>query len=177
LLDKLADSLQREVLVTKIGFKYVAEEILKGNVLIGGEESGGYSASGNIPDRDGILNSLCLCEVMAQENKTLDQIYANLEKRFGVHCYDRLDLHLDNKVKDAVIKNLLQNCPAELAGKKISRTEVLDGIKLHFADDSWFLFRASGTEPLLRIYCEAGSDQEVARMLAAARVFAENSGS
>ena len=173
LLDKLAADLQRETVITKIGFKYIAEEILKGDVLIGGEESGGYSASGNIPDRDGILNSLYLCEVMSAENKTLEQIYADLEKRFGTHCYDRLDLHLDNAVKEKTIQKLEQDLLPQFLGKAVKNKEKLDGIKIHFADDSWILFRASGTEPLLRIYCEAASDTEVARLLQSARQFTE----
>lgn len=172
LLDKLAAELQREIVVTKIGFKYIAEEILKGGVLIGGEESGGYSASGNIPDRDGILNSLYLCEVMAAENKTLEQIYADLEKRFGVHCYDRLDLHLADAQKEKCMQTLEKDLPPEFLGKTVLAREILDGIKIHFADDSWILFRASGTEPLLRIYCEASGDAEVARLLQTAEQFA-----
>ncbi|GBR77539.1 phosphomannomutase [Candidatus Termititenax dinenymphae] len=172
LLDKLAAELQREVLVTKIGFKYIAEEILRGGVLIGGEESGGYSASGNIPDRDGILNSLYLCEVVAAEQKTLEQIYAGLESRFGVHSYDRLDMHLANEQKDKVIQTLEQELPKEFLDKPTKAKEKFDGIKVHFADDSWLLFRASGTEPLLRIYCEAASDAEVARLLKSAEQFA-----
>jgi phosphomannomutase len=176
LLDALAAAIKREVVVTKIGFKYIAEEILRGNVLIGGEESGGYAASGNIPDRDGILNSLYLCEVMAYENKTLESIYTDLEKRFGTYCYDRLDLHIENKIKNKVISTLETRCPAALLGKKIVNKEQLDGIKLHFQDNSWILFRASGTEPLLRIYCEASSDGEVATMLDQAKAFTESLG-
>ncbi len=175
LLDKLANELKRDVLVTKIGFKFIAEEILRGGVLIGGEESGGYAASGNIPDRDGILNSLYLLELMAEENKTLEQIYAGLEKRFGPHCYNRLDLHLENKQKDKVIDIFTNKCPQELTGKKIVNKEALDGIKVNFEDHSWLLFRASGTEPLLRIYCEANSDKEVERMLSASKDFAQKS--
>ncbi len=173
LLDKLAQQLNREVTVTKIGFKYIAEEILKGNVLIGGEESGGYSASGNIPDRDGILNSLYLLEVMAAEKKTLGEIYRSLEERFGPHRYDRLDLHLENSKKEATIKQLHEAHPEQMAGKTVVNKEIFDGIKLHFNDGSWLLFRASGTEPLLRIYCEAASEEDVAKMLVAAKDFAE----
>ncbi|GBR73561.1 phosphomannomutase [Candidatus Termititenax aidoneus] len=171
LLDKLAAELRREIVVTKIGFKYIAEEILKGGVLLGGEESGGYSASGNIPDRDGILNSLYLCELAAQEQKPLEQIYADLEKRFGAHCYDRLDLHLDNAVKEKTMQALEKDLPQIFLGKAAKDKEKFDGIKVHFADESWILFRASGTEPLLRVYCEAASDAEVARLLKAAEQF------
>lgn len=174
LLDKLAENLGREVTVTKIGFKYIAEEILKGNVLIGGEESGGYSASGNIPDRDGILNSLYLLEVMAHEQKTLDQIYADLEKRFGSYCYDRLDMHIENKLKEAAIAQLKAQKLQMLATKKVLRYEELDGIKVHFADESWVLFRASGTEPLLRVYCEASTEQMVKDMLNSAAEFVKS---
>ncbi|MDR2430659.1 MAG: phosphoglucomutase/phosphomannomutase family protein [Candidatus Margulisbacteria bacterium] len=172
LLDKMAAALKREVTVTKIGFKYIAAEILRGGVLLGGEESGGYSASGNIPDRDGVLNSLYLCELLAAENQTLERIYADLEKRFGAHCYDRLDLRLENSQKEKIRRTLEQNSQAEFLGKAVSSKEIFDGIKVHFADDSWILFRASGTEPLLRVYCEAQSDAEVARLLKAAGEFA-----
>ncbi|MDR2428575.1 MAG: phosphoglucomutase/phosphomannomutase family protein [Candidatus Margulisbacteria bacterium] len=171
LLDKLAVELRREVVVTKIGFKYIAEEILKGGVLLGGEESGGYSASGNIPDRDGILNSLYLCELAAQEQKPLEQIYADLEKRFGAHCYDRLDLHLTNAVKEKAMQTLDKDLPPDFLAKTVKNKEKFDGIKIHFADESWILFRASGTEPLLRVYCEAAGDAEVARLLQAAEQF------
>jgi phosphomannomutase len=171
LLDKLAAELRREVVITKIGFKYIAEEILKGGVLLGGEESGGYSASGNIPDRDGILNSLYLCELAAQEHKPLEQIYAALEKRFGAHCYDRLDLHLDNAVKEKAMQALEKDLPQTFLDKATQDKEKFDGVKIHFADESWILFRASGTEPLLRVYCEAASDAEVARLLKAAEQF------
>lgn len=174
LLDKLAKALGREVTTTKIGFKYIAEEILKGDVLIGGEESGGYSASGNIPDRDGILNSLYLLEVMAHEHKTLDQIYAELETRFGKHCYDRLDMHIDNQIKAKAIAELKAQKLVSLNNKKILRYEELDGIKVHFTDESWILFRASGTEPLLRIYCEAATEQIVKEMLNSAEAFVKN---
>lgn len=173
LLDKLAEHLGREAIVTKIGFKYIAEEILQGNVLIGGEESGGYAASGNIPDRDGILNSLYLLEVMACEKKTLGEIYQNLEQRFGTHCYNRLDLQLKNSKKEAAIKQLQKENPITLAHKTVVNKEVFDGIKLHFEDHSWLLFRASGTEPLLRIYCEAATKEEVDKMLFAAKEFVE----
>lgn len=172
LLDKLAADIEREVIVTKIGFKYIAEEILKGGVLIGGEESGGYSASGNIPDRDGILNSLYLLEVMATENKNLEQIYAALEKRFGQHCYDRIDLHLEDRKKNKTIEQV--KTIKDFVGKKIVKTEVLDGIKIHFENQAWILFRASGTEPLLRIYCEGPGDAEVKKLLAEAKQFAES---
>ncbi|MDR1453090.1 MAG: phosphoglucomutase/phosphomannomutase family protein [Candidatus Margulisbacteria bacterium] len=171
LLDKLAAELRREVVVTKIGFKYIAEEILKGGVLLGGEESGGYSASGNIPDRDGILNSLYLCELAAQEQKPLEQIYADLEKRFGAHCYDRLDLQLDNALKEKARQTLEKDLPPDFLAKAVKNKEKFDGIKVHFTDESWILFRASGTEPLLRIYCEAASGAEVARLLQAAGQF------
>jgi len=174
LLDKLAMKISREVVTTKIGFKYIAEEIIKGGVLIGGEESGGYSASGNIPDRDGILNSLYLLELMAAENKNLEDIYAELEIRFGKHCYDRLDLHLADDKKQKTVAALKQKALSDLAGKKVVRYEELDGVKVHFADDGWVLFRASGTEPLLRIYCEASSEELVAALLAAGKAFAEN---
>jgi len=174
MLDKIAADMGKEVIVSKIGFKYIADEILKGGVLLGGEESGGYAASGNLPERDGILNSLSLLELIAQEGKPLDDIYTDLEKKYGKHAYDRLDLHIDNHIKERTIE-LLSSEETKMFDKSIIvKKELLDGIKLHFSDESWLLFRASGTEPLLRIYCEAETPELVAEKLQKANNFVKS---
>jgi len=171
LLDRMAADMNKEVITTRIGFKYIADEILKGDVMIGGEESGGYAASGNLPERDGVLNSLYLLDLMAHENKTLDDIYSNLEEKYGKYAYDRLDLKIDNHIKEKVITTLADDKFKMYNERIIVKKEDLDGIKINFSDNSWLLFRASGTEPLLRIYCEADSVEKVAQMLTNAEKF------
>ncbi|MBU0580899.1 MAG: phosphoglucomutase/phosphomannomutase family protein [Candidatus Margulisbacteria bacterium] len=173
MIAKIAKGYGLETVETKIGFKYIAEQILKGGALVGGEESGGYAIQGNIPDRDGITNSLILLEAMAYEKKSLDQIYADLENKFGKRDYGRIDLHLENEKKEALLDLLKNNTPKEFYGRKIVRKETLDGIKLNFEDSSWILFRASGTEPIIRIYVDALTKQDVEKMLAQGQELAE----
>jgi len=165
LIGKLAKSYGHEVVETKIGFKYIADYILKEPVLLGGEESGGYANSTHLPDRDGIYNNLLLLELMATEKKSLDEIYAGLEQKFGKHEYLRRDLHLTDAQKVKFLETLKNNPPKEFAGKKVLKIETLDGFKLTFEDESWILLRASGTEPLVRTYAEAKNVTEITKML------------
>lgn len=163
LIEKQAKAYGLEVIEKPIGFKYIAEEFLKGGVLIGGEESGGIGIYGNIPERDGSLNALLLLELVAKTRKTLSQNLKIIMDNFGYYYYDRLDLHMDRetfmpKLED--IKNL-----KTFAGLEIIKIEALDGIKLNFSDESWILFRPSGTEPLLRIYAEGRSANQVKTLL------------
>lgn len=173
MISRIAEGYGLKTVETKIGFKYIAAEILKGGALVGGEESGGYAVQGNIPDRDGVTNSLLLLEAMAYEKKTLDQIYADLEEKFGKRDYGRIDLHLENEKKVKLLDMLKNNTPAEFYGRKVVKKETLDGVKLNFEDTSWILFRASGTEPIIRIYVDALNKKEVEKMLAQGKEFAE----
>jgi phosphomannomutase len=173
MISKIARGYGLETVETKVGFKYVAEQILRGNVIIGGEESGGYAIQGNIPDRDGVTNSLLLLEAMAYENKTLDGIYADLEAKFGKRAYGRVDLHLENTKKEKLMRTLLETGVKELLGRKVITKETLDGVKLNFEDTAWILFRASGTEPILRIYVDALTDGQVKEMLEQGKKLAE----
>ena len=165
-----------------IGFKYVCDLMLEQEILIGGEESGGVGISRHLPERDGLLNCLLLANMMADEKKTLGQLVAALQKEFGEHQYGRVDMHIDEAVKQAAIARAgAVKDGADFAGMKVLRVETLDGIKFFLdnpdcvgkksAAETWLLLRASGTEPLLRVYCESCSAESVAKVLAAAQAF------
>lgn len=172
LIERLAHSRGLEVTETPVGFKHIVSRMLNGNVLIGGEESGGIGIGRHVPERDGIANTLLLLEAVARSGQTLDQLFAALEKETEWrHAYDRLDLELgDRSVVDAVT-GALREPPATFAGKSVTSVERLDGVKLNLDDDSWLLFRASGTEPLLRVYAEAPNRDSVDSLLTQAQSF------
>jgi len=151
--------------VTPIGFKHVAKLMMEKDILIGGEESGGMGIKGYIPERDGVLMGLLLFELMAYENKTLGQILDEIMQKLGYFYYDRTDLHTE-KAQD-IVKKLKTAPPKEFAGKKVAQVEDLDGLKFYFENESWILFRASGTELLLRIYVEGRTPNEVKQILGA----------
>lgn len=173
-VERLAAARGLEVVETPVGFKYIVDAMLEGDVLVGGEESGGIGVAGHIPERDGVANSLLLLEAVARSGKPLATLFADLETEAGWrHAYDRLDLHLSgNSLKDAVMSRL-EHPPATLAGREVLSTEDRDGVKLNLSGDAWLLFRPSGTEPVLRIYCEAPSAEEVDVILADANAFVQ----
>jgi phosphomannomutase len=151
---------------TPIGFKYIADLMLKEDVLIGGEESGGIGIKGHIPERDGVLNTLLLLECMAFNKKDLRQTLNSVMDEFGYFHYDRIDVHLTPDEQARIKAKLGTFKPSSLTNENIIDVQTLDGIKMYLPDKSWILFRLSGTEPLLRIYCEATSVEKVKRMLA-----------
>ncbi len=168
-IDLLAEKLGLPVLTTPIGFKYITDEFLKGDVLIGGEESGGIGVAGHLPERDGILNAWLLLESVAVTGKSLAEQFAEIEREVGFkHAFDRLDLRLaDLAAKERAMAELTE--PRPLAGRKVTAVENLDGYKWHLGENAWVLFRPSGTEPVLRIYAEAEDPETVARILSEAR--------
>ncbi|MDD4178712.1 MAG: phosphoglucomutase/phosphomannomutase family protein [Candidatus Margulisbacteria bacterium] len=171
LIDKLCAQYGLALTVTPIGFKYIAKQIMEKDVLMGGEESGGMAVKGFIPERDGTLAGLMLLELMALEKKTLAQIMDEIMAEHGYFYYDRIDLHTDKGPE--TVKKLGENKPKEFANMKVKNIETLDGLKLSFEDESWILFRASGTEPLLRIYVEGRTPEEVKLILGAGENFAK----
>jgi phosphomannomutase len=182
MVDRIAAKYGRKLNEHGIGFKYVVDLMLEKEILIGGEESGGIGISRHLPERDGLLNSLLLANVMADEKKTLGQLVAALQGEFGEHQYGRVDMHLDEAIKQSAIERAGATKPgADFAGMKVLRVETLDGIKFFLdnpsclgkknAAETWLLLRASGTEPLLRVYCESCSVESVAKVLAAAQAF------
>ncbi len=169
LIDMMAEKYALKLHETPIGFKYICDLMIKEDILIGGEESGGMGIKGHLPERDGLLAGLLLIELMAFEGKSIETILDDISKQFARFYYDRVDIHIDNKQKEAVNKALSEHPPKELAGHKIKESKTLDGYKFFLENGDWILFRPSGTEPLLRIYCEADSQEKVAKLLAEGR--------
>lgn len=143
---------------TPVGFNHIADLMLQHDVLIGGEESGGISIRGHIPEGDGILMGLLLLEVMAELKAPLHEIVAGLQAEYGPAYYDRIDAHLTHQLpKKDMVQRLANAAPNQVGGETIVRVDTLDGVKFYLADGSWLLIRPSGTEPVLRIYAEARS--------------------
>lgn len=172
MLDRIARKYDRELIEHGIGFKYVADVVLSGReVLIGGEESGGIGIPRHLPERDGILNSLLIANVMAEEGKSLGELVEGLQQEFGRHYYGRRDLHLNDEVKQSALRRSAAK-PSAIGRFTVQKMEDLDGYKF-FLDaptngngaEAWVLVRGSGTEPLLRVYCEAASQELVDEIL------------
>ena len=172
LVERLAAKRDVPVSETPIGFKYIVAAMLEGDVLIGGEESGGIGVTGYLPERDGVANSLLMLEAVLESGKSVAELFADLEREAEwQHAYDRLDVHLSGgDLKDAVMQSL-ENPPGTFAEREVESVETLDGVKLNLSGNAWILFRPSGTEPVLRVYCEAPNDDEVAHALQAARAW------
>jgi alpha-D-glucose phosphate-specific phosphoglucomutase len=156
MINRLCRSYGLEVIETPVGFNYIADWMLKDDVLIGGEESGGISFRGHIPEGDGILMGLLLIEIVAASGAALDELVDGLLADVGPAEYARVDLRLSRPIaKDRMVKRLSENAPASIGGSRIADVSTLDGAKYILEDDSWLLIRPSGTEPVLRVYAEA----------------------
>jgi alpha-D-glucose phosphate-specific phosphoglucomutase len=181
MLDRIAARHGRKLNECAIGFKHIADLMVDREILIGGEESGGIGYSRYLPERDGILNSLLLANVLAEEQKPLGELVKRLQHEYGAHYYGRLDLRINDEQKRDTIERARSRDTTSLAKRTIVRKEHLDGTKF-FLDaqtngngaEPWVLFRASGTEPLLRIYAEAASPELVQEILSAANAFAHS---
>ena len=173
LVDRLAAVLGVETVTTPVGFKWIYEEMVKGGVLIGGEESGGIGIPSHVRERDGLLMSLMLAEMMAQRHAGLGELVDDLIALTGPMEYGRIDLKLDPRVLDAFVASWPTLAPTSVAGLDVRDIARADGIKFLLPDDAWLLMRASGTEPLVRIYAEASSAGVVDDLLAAGRSMAE----
>jgi len=181
MIDRIAAKHGRKLHETSIGFKYVADLMMEREILMGGEESGGIGYSRFLPERDGVLNCLLLANVMAEEGKPLGQLVADLQREFGPHYYGRRDLHIPEDVKQSAIQRARAEGTRNLGNYSVLKKEHLDGVKF-FLDaptngngaEAWVLFRASGTEPLLRLYTEASSPELVREFLQTGEAFVRN---
>jgi phosphomannomutase len=181
MLDRIAAKYGRTLHETPIGFKYIADLMMEKEILIGGEESGGIGYSRFLPERDGVLNCLLLANVMAEEGKPLGQLVADLQREFGPHYYGRRDLHIPDDMKESAIQRARAEGTQTLGRYHVLKKEYLDGVKF-FLDaptngngaEAWVLFRASGTERLLRLYTEASSPELVSELLATGEGFVRN---
>jgi phosphomannomutase len=153
----------------KIGFKYIAEIMIKEDVLLGGEESGGIAIKGHIPERDGIWMGLTIWEFMAKSGKTLNDLINEVYEIVGPFSFERNDLHLKEELKQSILKNCLASNYTAFGEYKIVRTDDLDGFKYFFENGDWLMIRASGTEPVLRTYAESSSREAAFDILNAAK--------
>lgn len=156
-----------KVYETPIGYKYIAERMLAHRVLLGGEESGGIGYGHHIPERDALLSALYVLEAIVKSQMDLSQRYQELQHRVGyVSTYDRIDLPLENmEVRSRLLQELESNPPSAIAGCEVVNCQSIDGYKFRLSDRSWLLIRFSGTEPVLRLYCEAATKNRVLDIL------------
>jgi phosphomannomutase len=166
MVDKMCAAEGLELVETAVGFKYIAAEMLKGDYLLGFEESGGIGFPGHIPERDGILAGLMLLELLASERVLVRTLVGRLSKQFGPHAYARLDTHFPVENRAALMEFCKTNPPAKLLRSPVATVKSFDGVKFIAADGSWLMLRGSGTEPILRIYAEARSDADARKLLA-----------
>ncbi len=165
MVDKICAVHGLELVETGVGFKYIAAEMLKGNVLLGFEESGGIGFPGHIPERDGILAGLMLLELLGTERQSVNKLLAALEKEYGPHRYGRIDTHFPLEKRDALMAFCKTHPPARLQGSPLIDVKTYDGVKFIASNGSWLMLRGSGTEPILRIYAEAQSESKVQQLL------------
>jgi phosphomannomutase len=183
MVDRIAAKHGRKLYECPIGFKHIADLMMEHEIVIGGEESGGIGYSRYLPERDGLLNSLLLANVMAEERKPLGALVADLQREFGPHYYGRRDLHIPDSVKQSAIQRARADDTKKLGAFSVVKKETKDGVKIFLDAPNekngavpWILFRASGTEPLLRLYSEAANPRLVAEILQLAETFVTASG-
>ncbi len=168
-ISKLAQFYGLPIQITKIGFKYICEIMQQEVVMVGGEESGGISVMGHIPERDGIWMGLLIYEFMAITGKTITQLLQEIYQIVGPFAVDRYDLHLPEEQKNQIIQQCKDNSYKQFGGYTVQEIETIDGYKFHLGNDRWVMIRPSGTEPLLRVYAEAETLDEVYRILDATK--------
>lgn len=177
MVNRLAQKFGLEVIETPVGFNHIADWMLRDNVLIGGEESGGISFKGHIPEGDGTLMGLLLVEMVASTRATLDELVAGLLAEVGPSHYARLDLRLLAPVsKERMVARLTDNAPSSIGGSGVVSVNAMDGVKYLLEDDSWLLIRPSGTEPVLRVYAEARDRAMVDALLDHGKAVAQGKG-
>ncbi|MFT5169875.1 MAG: phosphomannomutase, partial [Candidatus Omnitrophota bacterium] len=166
MIDKICEKLNLKLHETPVGFKYISDLMVSERVIAGGEEAGGMGVQDYIPERDGNLAGLLLLEMMVKQNKNIKQILDDMEREFGRYYYLRADIDLKpgQKVSIAQFKKI-----KTVAGKKVVKVNDLDGVKLILEDETWLMFRPSGTEPLVRVYSEAKSLKRSKELIAFGR--------
>jgi phosphomannomutase len=165
MIDKIAGKFGRKVWETPIGFKYICDRMLESDIVLGGEESGGIATKLHLPERDATVSALLLAEVMAWHGKRLGELVAMLHREFGEHHYGRVDLTLRDGQKEKALERFADAKFTELLDWPIVRRENLDGVKIYLGEIGWAMVRASGTEPMLRVYVETTRAEITRRLL------------
>ncbi len=165
MLNKLGALYEVPVHETGVGFKYVAPKMLEVDALIGGEESGGYAFRRHVPERDGILAGLYFLDMMVRLGKTPSELIDQLFEQVGAHYYDRIDSPLDPEKRAVYLENIEHADPEQIGGLKVTGLNTTDGYKFELEDGGWLLLRFSGTEPVVRVYCETTHGDKVQSIL------------
>ncbi len=168
-IDKLCELYGLKSTTTKIGFKYICELMVAGDSLVGGEESGGIAIKGHLPERDGIWIGLTIWEMMAKSGKSLDELIEEIYALVGSFAVERYDEHVEETLKQQIIANCKSGAYKTFGIYTVQSMDDTDGFKFHVSDSSWVMMRASGTEPVLRIYSEANSSEECFAILDAVK--------
>jgi len=169
MLDRIAAYYGLNVSETPVGFKYIGQCFLNEGSIIGGEESGGMSIRGHVPEKDGILGAVLVAEMAAVEGKSLEQIQRELHTQFGRLVSRRTDVHVSPAEKEEKIEKVKRYSPTRLGGQPVAERVTIDGTKLVNADGSWVLIRPSGTEPVFRVYVEANGENQLDQILGQVR--------
>jgi alpha-D-glucose phosphate-specific phosphoglucomutase len=170
--NRLGQKYGQEVIETPVGFKYIGPQFRSKNAIIGGEESGGYAFRGHIPERDGVLAGLMLLDMMLAYGEPMSRIVEHLQEVAGPSYYERIDVRFPAEKRADVLARFAGEHPQEIAGERVEHVQTIDGYKYFLADGAWLLVRASGTEPLIRLYTEATSPEEAQRILKAGKEMA-----
>ncbi|MDO9445403.1 MAG: phosphoglucomutase/phosphomannomutase family protein, partial [Dehalococcoidia bacterium] len=172
MVDRLGEIYGCPVFETKVGFKYLGAKMRETDALIAGEESGGSAFRGHIPERDGLLAGLFVLDHMARTGKRPSELLAEMYERVGPHEYDRVDITIRADERAAIEAHVQAHEPASVAGMKVTGRDEIDGYRFHLEGGWWLLLRFSGTEPLLRIYAEMPTGEQVQEALAAGQAIA-----
>ncbi len=172
MIDKLGDLYGVPVFDTPVGFKYLGQVMMREDALTAGEESGGYAFRGNIPERDGILSGLMMLDLIVKSGRTVSELLSDLTAKVGPHHYDRVDLHFDAAEREVIEQRVKAAQPSQMASREVEEIDTRDGYRFVLTGGYWALVRFSGTEPLLRVYAEAESPEEVQSLLTEARSLA-----
>ncbi|MFA6609520.1 MAG: phosphoglucomutase/phosphomannomutase family protein, partial [Candidatus Omnitrophota bacterium] len=160
LIEKICKKYGLKMHETPVGFKYIGEVIINGDVLVGGEETGGVAFKNYLPERDGILSGLLILEMMAMRKKKILDILKAIDKEYGTYEYKRLDLKYPDEKKPKLMELLKTNPPKKVLDRPVVTIKDTDGYKFICDDSSWLMLRLSGTEPILRVYAEASSEKK-----------------
>ena len=163
-IDAIANKYGIEVRETPVGFKYIGEILVNEDMIIGGEESGGLTIKGHIPEKDGILACLLMTEMVAVQKKSIKKILENLYKKVGTFLSDRINFRISPERMEQLKEKLKNNPPNEIAGAKVKELITIDGFKFILADNSWVGIRLSGTEPVVRVYVESSSKKKIEKL-------------